>query len=171
MVEEIKTHKLKTYNILFYGIGGQGILKASELSGQAALLSGFHVEKSEVHGMAQRGGSVESHLRFGKRVFSPLIPKGEADFLVPFYEGEYGRLKNFLKHKGIDLIFSLRKAEKELADKRFINTYIVGVLSLYLPIKEKDWIKAIDIVFKGRMVNENRSILLKARKLNLKRGG
>ena len=166
-----KADKPKTYNILFYGIGGQGILKASELSGWAALLSGFHVKKSEVHGMAQRGGSVESHLRFGERVFSPLIPEGRADFIVPFYESEYRRLKHFLKREGVDFLFVLRKAQKEVSDKRFINTYMVGALSLHLPIKEKNWLKAIDIVFNGRMADKNKSIFLEARNLNIKGGG
>jgi Pyruvate/2-oxoacid:ferredoxin oxidoreductase gamma subunit len=68
-------------NILFCGTGGQGVLKASEVCGVAAMLSGYHVRKSEVHGMAQRGGSVESHLRFGRSVESPLIKPGQADFL------------------------------------------------------------------------------------------
>ena len=58
--------KQNEYNVTFGGIGGQGIIKASELVGWAAMYEGFHVKKSEVHGMSQRGGSVESHVRFGK---------------------------------------------------------------------------------------------------------
>ena len=71
----------RTVNILFCGTGGQGVLKAAEVCGWAAMFAGLHAKKSEVHGMAQRGGSVESHLRFGKKVFSPLIPKGRVDVL------------------------------------------------------------------------------------------
>jgi indolepyruvate ferredoxin oxidoreductase, beta subunit len=69
-----KKQKL-TVNVLFCGVGGQGVLKSAEVLGWAALLEGHHAKKSEIHGMAQRGGSVESHLRFGKEVYSPLIPK------------------------------------------------------------------------------------------------
>jgi indolepyruvate ferredoxin oxidoreductase beta subunit len=71
-------------NILFAGVGGQGILLASELTAYAKLSSGYDVKKSEVHGMAQRGGSVEAHLRYGERVYSPLIEQGSADILVAF---------------------------------------------------------------------------------------
>ena len=63
-------------NILFSGVGGQGILLASELTAHAQLAAGFDVKKSEVHGMAQRGGSVEAHLRYGEKVYSPLIEPG-----------------------------------------------------------------------------------------------
>ena len=71
-------------NILFTGVGGQGILLASELTAYAQLAAGFDVKKSEVHGMAQRGGSVEAHLRYGEKVYSPLIDPGAADILVAF---------------------------------------------------------------------------------------
>ena len=76
----------RVYSITFGGIGGQGILKASEICSWAALYAGYHVKKSEVHGMSQRGGSVESHVRFGKRVYSPLVPAGGADVLVCFHK-------------------------------------------------------------------------------------
>src|SRR5512136_972113 len=113
----------KVYSVTFGGIGGQGILKASEIAGWAAMFEGYHVKKSEVHGMAQRGGSVESHLRFGKKVFSPLIPQGKADYLVCFDQAEGERLKNFLSPKGINLIQYLGKAQASLEDKRYANTY------------------------------------------------
>jgi len=71
-------------SVLLAGVGGQGVLLASEILAEAAALAGHDVKKSEVHGMAQRGGSVVSHLRFGPEVHSPLIPRGGADFLVSF---------------------------------------------------------------------------------------
>jgi indolepyruvate ferredoxin oxidoreductase, beta subunit len=71
-------------SVLLAGVGGQGVLLASEVLAEVAALAGHDVKKSEVHGMAQRGGSVVSHLRFGAEVFSPLIPRGGADFLVSF---------------------------------------------------------------------------------------
>lgn len=71
-------------NILFSGVGGQGILLASELTAASLLTAGFDVKKSEVHGMAQRGGSVTAHLRYGTRVYSPLIEPGCADIQMAF---------------------------------------------------------------------------------------
>ncbi|MBT8354550.1 MAG: indolepyruvate oxidoreductase subunit beta [Desulfofustis sp.] len=71
-------------NILFSGVGGQGILLASELTAAALLQAGYDVKKSEVHGMAQRGGSVTAQLRYGERVYSPLIDPGAADIQMAF---------------------------------------------------------------------------------------
>ena len=73
-----------TKNILIVGVGGQGIILASEVLAKVAMRAGYDVKQSEVHGMAQRGGSVSSHVRFGKQVFSPTIPMGEADVLLSF---------------------------------------------------------------------------------------
>ncbi|GAB4345921.1 MAG: indolepyruvate oxidoreductase subunit beta [Desulfobulbaceae bacterium] len=83
-------------NILFTGVGGQGILLASELTAYAQLAAGFDVKKSEVHGMAQRGGSVEAHLRYGEKIYSPLIEPGQADIQVAFEEMEAARYLPYL---------------------------------------------------------------------------
>ncbi|MGB4600131.1 MAG: indolepyruvate oxidoreductase subunit beta [Trichlorobacter sp.] len=71
-------------NILLVGVGGQGILLASEILSEAFMLAGHDVKKSEIHGMSQRGGSVVSHVRFGTEVFSPVVPEGEGDILFGF---------------------------------------------------------------------------------------
>lgn len=71
-------------NILLVGVGGQGILLASEILSEAFMLAGHDVKKSEIHGMSQRGGSVVSHVRFGAQVFSPVVPEGEGDILFGF---------------------------------------------------------------------------------------
>ncbi len=71
-------------NVLLVGVGGQGILLASEILSEAAMLAGFDVKKSEIHGMSQRGGSVVSHVRYGSEVFSPIVPEGEGDILFGF---------------------------------------------------------------------------------------
>ncbi|MDX5399902.1 MAG: indolepyruvate oxidoreductase subunit beta [Actinomycetes bacterium] len=68
-------------NVLMVGVGGQGVVLASDILAEAALASGFDVKKSEIHGMSQRGGAVFSHVRYGERVHSPMIPRGEADVL------------------------------------------------------------------------------------------
>ena len=85
-------------NILFSGVGGQGILLASELTAAGLLTSGYDVKKSEVHGMAQRGGSVTAQLRYGTKVYSPLIEPGGADIQMAFEEMEAVRyLTTFTK--------------------------------------------------------------------------
>jgi len=84
-------------NILLVGVGGQGILLASEILAEAFMLAGFDVKKSEIHGMSQRGGSVVSHVRFGTEVFSPVVPEGEGDILFGFELLETYRCLSLLK--------------------------------------------------------------------------
>ncbi|MDH3328481.1 MAG: indolepyruvate oxidoreductase subunit beta [Desulfobulbaceae bacterium] len=95
-------------NILFSGVGGQGILLASELTAYAQLEAGFDVKKSEVHGMAQRGGSVVAHLKYGERVYSPLIEPGTADIQVAFEELEAARYLPYL-HKDSAVVVNTQK--------------------------------------------------------------
>lgn len=157
----------KVQSITFGGIGGQGVLKASEICGWAALYAGYHIKKSEVHGMAQRGGSVESHLRFGKKVYSPLISTGGADFLVCFHLDEHPRLKAFLKKDGVDMAASLEKAQKVIDNPRCLNTCLVGILSTRLSIREDCWMRAIETVFKKSVVAENKKVFQAGRDIGL----
>ncbi|MCL2335439.1 MAG: 2-oxoacid:acceptor oxidoreductase family protein [Endomicrobia bacterium] len=152
----------KVTNILFCGTGGQGGLTAAEIVALAAVYDGYHAKKSEVHGMAQRGGSVESHVRFGKRVASPLIETGEAGFLVPFHKGERDRMLQYLAKDGVDLLKDLQEADGKLENKKFINTYMLGRLSKRLNISRESWLKALETGFKGRLVEENRKVFLGA---------
>jgi indolepyruvate ferredoxin oxidoreductase, beta subunit len=99
---------METTSILFAGVGGQGIILASQLVAHLVFSLGYMVKESEVHGMAQRGGSVVSHVRFGKDVYSPLIPKGKADFLVAMEELEGLRNVDYLKPTG-RVILNTRK--------------------------------------------------------------
>ena len=92
--------KNETFNVVICGTGGQGILLASEVLCSAAMLQGYDVKKSEVHGMAQRGGSVSSHVRFGKKVYSPLVEKGTADLILAMEKMEGLRWAPFLAPKG-----------------------------------------------------------------------
>ena len=87
-------------NVLMVGVGGQGIILASSILAEVAAESGLDVKKSEVHGMAQRGGAVSSHVRFGKKVYSPLIPAGEADILFGSELLETYRWLPYLKPEG-----------------------------------------------------------------------
>ncbi|MBM3326306.1 MAG: indolepyruvate oxidoreductase subunit beta, partial [Calditrichaeota bacterium] len=90
----------QTTNILIVGVGGQGVILASELLCEAAMSAGFDVKKSEIHGMAQRGGVVSSHVRFGPKVQSPLIPNGQADVVLAFEAAEGLRWASQVKPDG-----------------------------------------------------------------------
>lgn len=91
-------------NILVAGIGGQGVMTAAEILSQAALEQGYDVKKTEVAGMAQRGGVVTSHIRFGKQVLSPAIPAGEADIMVAFEPAEGLRWCSHLRPDGVAMV-------------------------------------------------------------------
>jgi len=153
------------YTVTFGGVGGQGIIKASQLLGWAALYDGYHVKKSEVHGMSQRGGSVESHVRFGKKIFSPLIGEGQADFLLCFHADEHPRLKPFLKKDGVDLVPYLARAQEIIENPRYLNTALVGVLAAHLPIRDESWQKALQTVFKPKILEGNKQVFAKAKAL------
>ena len=95
-------------NILMAGVGGQGIILASEILCEVALRAGYDVKKSEVHGMSQRGGAVNSHVRFGHKVYSPLIPSGQTDLLVALEKLEALRWEHHLKPDGLILVNDFR---------------------------------------------------------------
>ncbi|WP_346870023.1 indolepyruvate oxidoreductase subunit beta [Clostridium sp. UBA5119] len=87
-------------SILFIGVGGQGTILASKILSEGLLRNGYDVKMSEVHGMAQRGGSVTTQVRFGEKVYSPLIEKGKADAIVAFEKSEALRALPYLKEGG-----------------------------------------------------------------------
>jgi indolepyruvate ferredoxin oxidoreductase beta subunit len=89
-----------TTNILVAGVGGQGVILASDIMSEVFMEAGYDVKKSEVHGMAMRGGIVTSHFRFGKKVYSPLIKQGEVDILFAFEQLETLRWINHLRSDG-----------------------------------------------------------------------
>jgi len=93
-----------TKNVLIVGVGGQGVLLASEVLSSVCMEAGFDTKKSEVHGMAQRGGVVSSHIRFGEKVYSALIPEGEADVILAFEQAEAMRWIHFLRPDGAIII-------------------------------------------------------------------
>ena len=95
---------MKTKSVMICGVGGQGILLASDLLSQVMLQDGIDVKKSEVHGMSQRGGIVVSNVRFGEKVYSPLISKGDADIILAFEKLEGLRHLEFLKENGIVIV-------------------------------------------------------------------
>jgi len=92
--------KTSIKNILIVGVGGQGVILASNALSEVAMAKGFDVKKNESHGQSQRGGTVPSHIRYGEKVFSPVIGRGEADLVLAFEELEGLRFAHFLKPEG-----------------------------------------------------------------------
>lgn len=94
----------KIINILLVGVGGQGTILASKILTHTAMAQGYEVKMSEIHGMAQRGGSVVTQVRMGENVYSPVIEPGEADFIVAFEQLEAYRWAHFLKKDGVMIV-------------------------------------------------------------------
>lgn len=136
----MKTNRV--INIVFAGLGGQGVLRASDIAADAALRSGFDVKKSEVHGMSQRGGFVTSDVRFGSEVLSPMVPPGEADYLVLIAPDQLEAARGNLRPGGI-LITPEALNGFALSNKKTLNVALLGILSAHLEIPETNWLEAI----------------------------
>jgi len=131
-----------TTNLFFAGIGGQGVLLASEIVAKVAMQAKLDVKTSEVHGMSQRGGSVVTIVRFGRTVHSPLIPEGAADCLIAFDPVEGERHAHMLTADGT-MIDSTGAIEAHLPDPRTLNMFILGKLGAWLPFAKAAWLKTI----------------------------
>jgi indolepyruvate ferredoxin oxidoreductase beta subunit len=132
----------KVTNIVIAGLGGQGVLKASDIVAEVAFRAGLDVKKSEIHGMSQRGGSVTSDVRFGECVYSPMVPPGEADYLVVLSPDQVEPNRWQLREGGT-LITPGSIPENTLRDKRSLNVALLGWLSVSLPFPESAWQEAI----------------------------
>jgi len=147
-------------NVFLAGVGGQGILLASEIMGEAFLRDGYDVKKSEVHGMAQRGGAVTTHLRFGPTVHAPLIEPGTADLLIAFEKMEALRFLHFLRPGGTVLVntqeippapvSSGHERYPERIEERLreaaANLYLLDALGVALALHE---VRAVNMVMTG----------------------
>jgi indolepyruvate ferredoxin oxidoreductase beta subunit len=134
----------KVMNVVFAGIGGQGVLKASDILADTAFASGLDIKKSEVHGMSQRGGSVSSDVRFGEGVLSPMIANGEAHYLVVLDETQVEPNEACLAEDGRLITVDMLDISK-LKSPKCVNIALIGVLSNYLDLDVnvlKDAIKA-----------------------------
>jgi indolepyruvate ferredoxin oxidoreductase beta subunit len=132
----------KLTNVVVAGLGGQGVIKASDILADVAFSAGLDVKKSELHGMSQRGGSVSSDVRFGERVFSPMVPEGEADFLVVIAPDQIEVNRAALRQGGI-LIEPAQIDESRLPNKKSVNVALLGVLSRHLPFPVEAWTAAL----------------------------
>jgi indolepyruvate ferredoxin oxidoreductase beta subunit len=132
----------KVTNIVIAGLGGEGVLKAADIVAEVLFRAGLDVKKSEIHGMSQRGGSVTSDVRFGERVYSPMVPPGEADYLLVLSPDQVEPNRWRLREGGT-LITPGAVPVSTLRDKRSLNVALIGCLSVYLPFPEAAWQEAI----------------------------
>lgn len=144
----------KVTSVLFVGIGGQGVLKASDVLARAAFLAGLEVKKSEIHGMSQRGGGVTSTVRFGRKVYSPLAPAGTIDVLVGLDKAEGQKYLREVRAGGKSL-FVDEGLFSGLADKRFSNMAILGRLAEMLDFSDEIWHKSISHEVPSKYVEAN----------------
>ena len=155
---------METKNVMIVGVGGQGSLLASKLLGRLLLTKGYDIKVSEVHGMSQRGGSVVTYVRYGDKVYSPIIDKGEADFIVSFELLEAARWTEYLKADGkiiantqqinpMPVITGAAKYPEALADKMEEKGIDLDAFDALKLAEEAGSAKAVNIVLMGRLSN------------------
>jgi indolepyruvate ferredoxin oxidoreductase beta subunit len=154
----------KPVNVVIAGLGGQGVIKASDILSEAAFRSGFEVKKSEIHGMSQRGGSVTSDVRFGPQVLSPMVPPGEADFLVVLAPDQVEVNRGQLRAGGVLIAPDLIDLAK-LSNRKSFNVALLGALSAHLEIPGEQWRAAIHAVLPEKLHAANEQAFAEGRKV------
>ena len=163
-------------NVIIAGIGGQGVVKASDILTEAVFRAGNDVKNSEIHGMSQRGGSVASDIRFGPQVFSPMVPPGEADIILVLAEDETDAAEAQLKEGGVLLTpENLPGYIDEDADEdedqetrlrlRSMNVALLGALSTFIDIPENRWREAIQANLPSKTWEFNEKVFQLGREL------
>jgi indolepyruvate ferredoxin oxidoreductase beta subunit len=152
----------KLTNVVIAGLGGQGVLKASDILAEVAVRAGFDVKKSEIKGMSQRGGSVTSDVRFGESVLSPMVPPGEADFLLVLESTQVEPNRHALKPDGVLITPEAVDLEK-LANKKSLNVALLGALSAHLPLRETEWLEVLREAFPPEFFENNRQAFFSGR--------
>ncbi|MGM9600074.1 MAG: indolepyruvate oxidoreductase subunit beta [Faecousia sp.] len=153
---------METKNVMIVGVGGQGSLLASKLLGRLLLTKGYDIKVSEVHGMSQRGGSVVTYVRFGDKVYSPIIDKGEADFIVSFELLEAARWTQFLKPGGklitntqqinpMPVVTGAARYPENLVEKMRAAGVDVDAIDALSLAEEAGSSKAVNLVLMGRL--------------------
>ena len=153
---------MKTQNIMIVGVGGQGSLLASKLLGRMLLQKGYDIKVSEVHGMSQRGGSVVTYVRYGDKVYSPVIDKGQADYIVSFELLEAARWTEYLKPTGrvvtntqkmepMPVIAGLAKYPENLVEKMQAKGIQVDAMDCLALAEQAGSTKAVNMVLMGRL--------------------
>ncbi len=153
---------METKNIMIVGVGGQGSLLASKLLGRLLLTRGYDIKVSEVHGMSQRGGSVVTYVRFGDKVYSPIIDKGQADYIVSFELLEAARWTEYLKPNGkiivntqqinpMPVIIGAAEYPENLVRKMLDAGIAVDTLDALSLAEQAGSSKAVNIVLMGHL--------------------
>ena len=153
---------METKNVMIVGVGGQGSLLASKLLGRLLLSKGYDIKVSEVHGMSQRGGSVVTYVRYGDKVYSPVIDKGEADYIVSFELLEAARWTEFLKPGGkivvntqqinpMPVIIGAAEYPQNLLEKMAAAGLDVDALDALSLAEQAGSPKAVNIVLMGHL--------------------
>ena len=153
---------METKNIMIVGVGGQGSLLASKLLGRLLLTRGYDIKVSEVHGMSQRGGSVVTYVRFGDKVYSPIIDKGEADYIISFELLEAARWTEYLKPGGkiitntqkinpMPVIIGAAEYPEGLVEKMQSAGIDVDALDALTLAEQAGSSKAVNLVLMGRL--------------------
>lgn len=139
-------------NIVFSGLGGQGVLTMSDICAKVAMLEGYDIKRTDLHGLSQRGGVVESHLRIGQNIYSPLIMDGKADFNVSLDEklSQKFKLKYLLK-SGFDFSSILKIAKENGITSKELNFFMLGALSQRVNFKKSNW----ECIIAEKMNNKN----------------
>lgn len=153
-----------TQNIMIVGVGGQGSLLASKLLGRMLLSRGYDIKVSEVHGMSQRGGSVVTYVRFGDKVYSPIIDKGQAQFILSFELLEAARWTEYLAPDGkiitntqtirpMPVITGAARYPEDLVEKMSAKGMDVTALDALALAEKAGSAKAVNIVLLGQLSN------------------
>ena len=151
-----------TKNVMIVGVGGQGSLLASKLLGAVLTAQGYDVKVSEVHGMSQRGGSVVTYVRFGEKVYSPVVCEGEADFIVSFETLEAARYLPCLKEDGriivntqqidpMPVITGAAQYPTDILDQLKAQGVQIDAIDALSLAREAGNIKSVNIVLMGRL--------------------
>lgn len=160
-------------SIVLAGLGGQGIVTASDILAGALHRQGYDVKKSEIHGMSQRGGSVSSDIRFGQKVFSPMVPSGGADYLVIMEPTQVEPNRHLLNPvTGVlitptDVAYVNTEADDDgVIDSRaakVLNVALLGVLSAYLEVTDTCWQDAMKAILPASVQAMNVEVFTRAR--------
>ena len=153
---------METKNVMIVGVGGQGSLLASKLLGRLLLSKGYDIKVSEVHGMSQRGGSVVTYVRFGDKVYSPVIDKGQADYIVSFELLEAARWTEYLKPGGkiitntqqinpMPVIIGAAEYPENLVQKMLDAGIDVDAFDALTLAEQAGSSKAVNLVLMGRL--------------------
>ncbi len=143
-------------NVIVVGLGGQGVVRASDILADAAFRAGYDVKKSEIRGMSQRGGAVRSDVRFGGRVLSPMTPDGEADYVLALDPGQADAARGWLRPGGV-LIGRERIDSARLLHPKALNVALLGALSARLDIPAEHWTAALRAHLPASALEANRA--------------